>query len=271
MLGEMEWRHGCTLALAAPEEADDGYPTGKLQKGWQLVRNGASLAREGVGFGTPMVRYGHRTVFPGQASASRSGPRRWEVEYSMDLVERLTTPGGATLAGESLYVMREWFCALHRKVPAWRGPLQKLFGAARSALRVNTTFVRLAPWGKIRVHYEVDEGGALHVRALFDLPARPSSVMMANEQGALSFDRYEDSDGLHLEGRAIGSWNKTPARRAYLSGRAGNIRFGASQVAAAQLYRGWEMEPGRLDWAGLSYVLPGSATEFSYDLRVEEA
>jgi len=90
-----------------------------------------------------------------------------------------------------------------------------------------------------------------------------------NEQGARSFNRYQDSSGAQLHGRSIGSWQEVAAERASFLDVTRGLAFSLRRVSGTRLFRGHELVGSRLAWAGFGYLLPPARTAFGYDLWLE--
>ncbi len=95
-------------------------------------------------------------------------------------------------------------------------------------------------------------------------------VYMMNEQGANSFDIYRDSDGASLKKESIGTWEKVRAQEATFADSSRGISFTLRKVDEAKMFRGRELVPGKLAWAGLAYQLPQHATSFSYLVKISD-
>jgi len=95
-----------------------------------------------------------------------------------------------------------------------------------------------------------------------------TEVNIMNELGANYFDRYHDSNGLFLKGKAIGTWEEIFADEASFIDSSDNIAFTLKQVKRARMFRGRELIEGRLAWSGLSYGLPPDIINFAYDIRI---
>ncbi len=279
---------------------NNAYPTWPIQKGLVLVCEGRELVEEGTGFGLPLVRFGHRTVFPGDAEVTaplcESPLRRTSedqsrpvitVNYRLNLVEVAAVRGVGTIRSAAFYQTREFFSSLHRRHAQWRPVLTSAADNLKRLSGMQTTFEPGADAGSVKVVYTVyADQGIIHVSADLQELKRPglTEIIMANEQGAGCFDSYRDSRGITLKEDAIGTWGEVSADEASFIDSSDNIVFtlarvpachaelvSASQPAAARMFRGRELAPGRLAWSGLAYVLPPQTTSFTYDIRLEKA
>lgn len=274
-----------TLELGAEPAEALGYPTTRLKKGLVLVDAGVDLAEEGVGFGVPVLKLGARTVFPGRmGSTSARDGSAWRVTatYEMAMVERLAkaraTGGdgpGALVESRALYAAKDALAALHRRAPALRRPLGGASAAVRRAFGWVTTYEQGDPCGAIVVTHVVrpgDAGAETRVAVTVDFSGLTapgiSGFVVMNEQGARSFDQYEDTDGSVTDGRGMGTWDEVGAAGASLVSTGHRVRFSLGQVAGARLFRGRELVGARLAWAGFGYVLPPTRDSFAYELTI---
>jgi hypothetical protein len=265
-----------SLSLRITDQAADvgPYPTKRLQKGLLLADGEHDLAEEGVGFGVPVLKKGGQTVFPGGLELvwERSGAA-WEVRavFVMNLVERLARRGGGRLRSEPLYAVKDSLAALHRRSPALRGLLTATSTGLRRAFGWQTTYEETELVGTIAVTCMIyGEKGRLAVAV--DLTGLDrdglTEVVVMNEQGARSFDRYRDSDGTALAGSRIGAWHEVRGAEACFVSRAHGVSFSLQQAEGAQLYRGRELIGSRLAWSGFGYALAPTRERFEYDVAI---
>jgi hypothetical protein len=258
-----------------PLRCATGYPTARLQKGLLLADGDDDLAEEGVGFGVPILKRGAVTVFPGsvELTAQRTGSL-WEVTatYEMNLVERLAKPGGARVRSDALHAGKNALAALHRRSRLLRGPLTATSVALRRAFGWVTTYEETRSWATLAVVHTIrGELGTIDITV--DANGVPSDdvteVVLMNEQGARSFDRYRDSSGADLRGAQIGTWDQVAAEKASFVCDAHSVAFTLGQMDGARLNRGRELIGSRLAWSGFGYCLAPVCGRFSYRLTVE--
>jgi len=256
-------RPGLRLRIGCTGQAPSGYPTDSLAKGLTFEHNGLDLSEEGVGFGVPVIKLGRVAVFPGSAREILHDPVRQlcRVEYVMDLQERLAMPGLSLMRSRPANFLKEIVGELHRAYPWARSALNAVSHRARKSIGISTTFKRARCAGVVRVEYKFHPASKeleMSMDASGIREAHPTEVILMNEQGANYFSHYADADGALLSGREIGTWFPVMAARARFMDLAHDVGFAAQKAPGARLYRGRELSPGRLAWAGFAYrVLPG--------------
>lgn len=257
--------------------AEPGFPTSRLRTGLATWDGGSDLSEEGVGFGVPVLTMGTRAVFPGHVRlvvCDDEPHRRLTATFDLDLVERLTRRDGAVVGSRPLYAVKNGLAALHRRMPALRGPLTAVSSGVRRTFALTTTYEQTEPIATIAVTFEVERGGgAIAVTAdLAGVPwDRVDEVALMNEQGAHAFPRYRDSSGAELTGEAIGAWDEVAAEKATFVSRAHRVAFSAARAEGATLRRGRELVGSRLAWSGFGYRVARGAAAFRYELSVERA
>jgi hypothetical protein len=279
---------GLALRIADDAQSADtaGYPTRQLQKGFVVLDGGEDLAEEGVGFGVPILKRGVQTVFPGSLELGwhREGVL-WEVTaaYGMNLVERLARQDGRRVRSRPLMAAKDSLAALHRRVPALRGPLTATSRALRRAfgwettyddagfeVAVTVTYVVDSVTGAVRVAVDLSglQGAEVSPARADGLPGGFTSLVVMNELGAHHFDRYADSDGADLRGPEIGTWDEVGAAQADFVCAARRVAFSLGQAERAALHRGRELIDARLAWAGFGYSLSPPVGRFAYDMTI---
>ena len=98
-----------------------------------------------------------------------------------------------------------------------------------------------------------------------------TEIVLMNELGAASFDRYADSSGAVLTGAAIGTWDEVRAATASFVSSRLDVMFTLECVPGARLYRGREVVGERLAWAGFGYALQPGPPAFSYAVHMARA
>ncbi len=97
---------------------------------------------------------------------------------------------------------------------------------------------------------------------------RCTELLLLNELGSGTFQRYIDSNGTCLVGNKIGAWAEVDADAAVLQSAKGQLGFSLKKIGGAQLFRGYECTKKRFSWAGLSYSMPPQPGVFSYSIAL---
>jgi hypothetical protein len=265
-----------SLSIKAPV-TNGPYPTSKIHKGPVLVCGSIDLSGEGVGLGVPAAKFAHRVFFPGKAHVIERKKdhdlRLWIADYELNLEERLTLKSGQKIRSENFYALKEWFAGLHKAIGVSRGLIECSSNALRRTWGLSTTFEPTRSVGNVRVSYAVDSR-ARELRICVDASGLNktgcSEMILLNELDGSLFDRYCDANGVALVGKEIGTWEETAVDYVTLIDSRHNITLRLRNVAQSTMYRGREVVPGRLSWAGIAYVIAPPRTDFSYDITIRE-
>lgn len=270
----IEMTTGICLLIKNPEIEQGDYPVSRIQKGLVLVHENGDLSEEGIGFGVPVLKFGHETIFPGNAcvTTEKDGDTSVvKIDYDMNLVERVVVKSSKMIGSKAFYKIKECFSWLHREYPLLRGILVKSSNSLRRNCGIETRFEKVTSTGRASVVNTVNaKKGTIHVSVDISNVKKEgcTEVNIMNEQGANHFDGYRDSNGLFLKGNAIGTWDEVFANEASLIDSRNKIAFTLKQVKEARMFRGRELVEGRLAWSGLAYVLPRDIINFAYDIRI---
>lgn len=247
------------------------FPSSRIQKGPVLAYAAEDLSEEGVGFGVPVLKAGHETVYPGSVAFRSAQDLVVEAEYNLNIRERVIITR-RPIRSQAFYKMNEWFSGLHRRRPFLRGFLKASTLAIRKSLDIKTKFEEGASFGTSRVTYSIDTNKRT-IAVDLDLTnvrrAPPSEIFIMNELGGNFFTQYRDSDGFNLRQEAIGTWDSLRAEEASFMDPIHKVVFTLPRVEGARMYRGRELVPGRLAWAGLAYRLPDKARNFHYVIHIQ--
>lgn len=250
------------------------YATSRLPKGFVLVSNGLELSEEAVGFGFPVLKRGLQTLFPGgvELAFEQHGPT-WSVQtmYLLKLAERIHKPGIGSIKNPLFYATKNSLAALIRQASPLREILTTLSSRLRRTFDWKTTYEEAGFCVPIKMIHIIDEKtGKIEVEVdSTNLPGSITEVIVMNEQGAHTFDRYRDSSGITLQGKKIGCWDEVKADEASFFSSGQPLAFKLGQVKGARLFRGRELVGSRLAWAGFGYSFPPSIKNFSYELRID--
>lgn len=246
-----------------------GYPASRIQKGLILRCGDRDLSEEGIGFGTPVFKFGEEAIFPGswRARIEEHGESTSVIaDYVMNLSAR-TTMQGQLMKSRSFYRARNAFSLLHRDHPSLRKGLTLSSALCRKVFSLEDIFAEVPPVGLVRAHYTI-KGCEIQVKLKFSKSEGCIEVIVMNEQGANYFNTYRDSDGLILQGGDIGSWDETHAKEASFVNPADKIAFTLKRAEGSKMFRGRELTAKRLAWSGLAYVLPPQTNSFDYSITI---
>jgi hypothetical protein len=243
--------------------------TGVLQKGLVLLFNGRELIEEGVGFGVPIVKYADKTFFSSNAEVSikKIGPAITLTKiYTLDTVS-LKKFGQTAYIDDGLYSpLRKTFQTLylqHKKLTPVFNKVMEL----RDLVNIKTEFVTIKSRGTVTVNYHCMQN-RIEVQADFSKVTlnKCCEVLILNEQGSGTFQKYTDSSGLNLVGNKIGAWETVTADQSSLQSANGQVSFTIQNAQGATVFRGWEHTRKRFSWAGLSYSMPPKNDTFAYSI-----
>jgi len=258
-----------------PEIEQGDYPSCRIQKGLVLVHENRDLSEEGIGFAVPVLKFGHETIFPGNAyiTTEKDGDTSMvKIDYDMNLVERMMVKSSRKIDSKAFYKIKECFSWLHWEYPLFRMFLVHSSDLLRRNCGMKTRFEKISSAGIISVVNTVNTKKGI-INVVVDIRnvnrERCTEVNIMNELGANHFDSYGDSNGLFLNGNAIGTWDEVFADEASFIDSCDNIAFTLNSKKGARMFRGRELVGGRLAWSGLAYRLPPDIINFTYDIRIE--
>ncbi len=264
---------GLCLRINDPGIEQGDYPTCRIQKGLMLFHENRDLSEEGIGFGVPVLKSGHETIFPGYACVTADKDNDTivvKIDYDMNLVERMAVKS-KSIDNKVFYKIKEYFSWLHREYPLLRGILVRSSNSLRRTCDIETRFEKAASTGIASVVNTINiKKGTIHVNVDINnvKKERCTEVNIMNELGANHFDSYRDSNGLFLRGNAIGTWDEIFADEASFIDYCDNIAFTLKQVKGARMFRGRELVEERLAWSGFAYLLSQDIISFDYDIRI---
>ena len=267
---------GIALQITSGTNGVVSYPTARIQKGLVLFYEGKDLSEEAVGFGVPILKRGLQTIFPGEVELHRpegSSTSRITARYKLNLEEKIARSGAGTINNHFLYASKNLLAALIRRLPIIRKLLTSMSNLLRSTFSLKTTYEPTDFYTYVTLTYTIEAGAG---RILVELigqdfvPGSISEIIVMNEQGAHTFDQYQETDGIIRGGSEIGCWDEvSSADAAFISSRQ-KISFSLPQARGARLYRGRELIGTRLAWSGFGYSLPPSLEHFSYAITIKK-
>ncbi len=270
----IEMTKGLCLLIKNPGIEKGDYPACKIQKGFVLVHENRDLSEEGIGFAVPVLRFGHESIFPGNArvTTEKNGDTTViNIDYDMNLVERMMVKSRNSINSKAFYKIKEYFSRLHRDFPQLRRILVRTSNSLRCACGIETRFEKVASAGIVSIVNTINaRKGTIHVSVDMSNVKKEecTGVNIMNELGANHFSTYRDSNGLFLRGNAIGTWDEVFADEASFIDSIDKIVFTLNRVNGAKMFRGRELVEGRLAWSGLAYALPRDIINFAYDIRI---
>ncbi len=249
------------------------YPSSRIQKGPVLIYRNKDLSEEGVGFGVPVLKFGHEAIFPGSrriTAEKNNDTVVIKINYDLNLVERMAIRGNKKI-DRAFYKIKEWFHGQHRDHPGARGILMPAFKTVSCICDIETRFDEVVSAGSVCVTYTInpaDSTISVSVDTSRVVKNGCSEVIILNEQGATCFDQYCDSNGVSLTEEEIGTWDETSADEASFIDFTDGIEFTLKRITGSRMLRGREFTESRLAWSGLAYVSPPHAVHFTYSIHV---
>ena len=241
-----------------------------LQKGLIFVYNGLDVGGEGAGFGVPILKYSDETYFSGSSTLYVHKHGNLAVvrkEFFMDMVAR-DRFRNLKLENRKIRTLIDYMSMLYQKHKRLDRSILQVKGFLLR-FGVQPSFTKIKSKGKVVVTYIIDRRLIL-VKMSFSLVDRINlkKAFVLNEQGALFFRTYSDSDGLRLVDEEIGAWNDVKAQSAKITNYRDRIGFGLKNVKGGILRRGRELLKDSLDWVGLDYELSPENDSFEYEIEI---
>lgn len=265
---------GLALKMGEPPLVRKEYPTTRLQKGLLLLDQDRALDEEGVGFGVPVLKRGLTTIFPGAVElTTRQEDSTWEIHarFKLNLVEKISKGGNGLVENRLAYGVKNLLAALIRQAPIMRSPMTSTSSIVREMFKLETAYAITDFSDVVEVIYRIEgETGKLTIDVdAGNVQPGVTEVVVMNEQGAHSFDRYRDTSGIALQGKNIGCWDEVHAQKAWFESSERKIAFKLSPTKGARLFRGRELIGSRLAWAGFGYTFPPSIKAIRYEMSIE--
>jgi hypothetical protein len=248
--------------------------TANLQKGAIVVCDGEELVEEGLGIGVPVCKYHDGTRFSLVANTffddSDAGPRIVKI-YEMN--------GVASKRFRQLRIRRGTFLAHLLKIleKGYRG-LSRWNTDTTIMLRILSIFGMRNEYaissskGRIMVSYHKNST-SLEVKVDFHELSHEGlqSIVLANEQGGMLFNEYQDSTGITLYSEQIEPWRTTQATWASLCSQISNVRFKLHRPNHWIIVRGREVVRNRISWSGLDLYCEDAPGTLEYSVEISGA
>jgi hypothetical protein len=244
--------------------------TSSLQKGVVLEHNKQEVIGEGLGFGVPLVKYNDKTFFSGTSEIILdSATNIIHKKYVLDTISKKYYKGN--LISDKIYR------PIHRAFTFFYlifKPLRFFFDYLmhlRETVGIQTSFHKTEPRSTVYMTYQIT-GNKLHVKADFSKIKSDNveEFVVLNEQGAMFFKSYSDSEGTELYNEMIGPWHIVEAEKASLIDKSRDLSFTLWNLDTASMVRGWENVPGRLSWTGLNYIFKPEIKKMAYSILIKE-
>jgi hypothetical protein len=264
-----------SLRIADGSRSPGKYPTAFLQKGLRLFHKDLELSEEGVGFGVPVIKLGLKTLFPGKVELTHTQyDSHWEIValYHLNLQEKVGKKGSESVRYEFITKIQNYLAAIYRRFPSTRKILTFLSNSIRQTFQWETQYSRSKNDFEIKISYNIQPiTGSIKVDVdSSNLPREIiSEIILMNEQGANTFNRYTDLNGVSLEGKDISQWQQVSAESAAFLSEEHKVAFALNQIDGAKLYSGRELSESRLAWSGFGYSIPSTLNHFCYEIKIE--
>ncbi len=276
MIIDLPLNHCMQLQICSGSSGNPTFPTAMIQRGLLLSCNGRDLSEEAVGYGVPILKRGLQAIFPGEVelSHSRDAPHQGiTARYKLNLEEKISNHGTGTIDKRWVYACKYFLAALIRNWPISRRVLSAASSWLRTRFGWTTTYEPLDFSIFITMTYTIyrDMGKVFIELIKLECPLPDiSEVIVMNEQGAQTFNLYQEAGGNIQSGNQIGCWDLVTGDHAAFLSSTQHISFCLPQVKAARLYRGREIVESRLAWAGFGYTFPPNLTDFSYSITLSK-
>jgi hypothetical protein len=237
-----------------------------------LTTAGIDVAGEGVGFGVPVAFIGGSFVYSTHAEVEETeeGARK---TFEMDAVSTKRW-GNRLLSGlpGPNVLFDGWLMGNLSPLYRSRGFAQVIANGfwrlERSTGAIKHNFSSTQTRGSVSVEYKVKDDSIIVAVDPTGLGPSCERLCLMNELDARVFDFYDDSDGLTLRGWRVGAWNPVEADWARFRASDDSTSFKLGKVEGARLFRGREVVPGHLSWAGLAYELKQPLRQFTYIVKI---
>ncbi len=262
---------GCISCRLYEDNRPHNLEISSLQKGLVLLVNGKEVIEEGAGFGTPVVIYRDKPYFSSSAETSMQREEKNSIlfkSFKIDTVSRKRFLKNIYLNDRFYHFIHGLFHIVYTRskkfAPFLMVPIKQLrtFG-------IGTEFQKTDSKGEITVKYSCFTD-LIEVEVAFsqlDLEGC-EEILILNEQGASSFRKYLDTNGLTLLDGQIGAWEPAKAERVFLFNIEETAGFSLESKTGATLFRGREKIRERYSWVGFCYSLHPRVPTFRYSISL---
>jgi hypothetical protein len=240
--------------------------TTDMAKGLFLCCKGRLCAGESAGFGLPVWKTRHRTIFPTLFSAKVISETAIEKVFLMNRVLVWHIAGRKTPAWFS-HLVEKLVCGF-MKMPAIQHRLLKLRTFVMSCLDIRSSMVPGPYKGLCRVVYEATPKGFM-VKIDGRSIMGKGRLLMLNEVDGGTFDQQRTNDH-SLQDLEIPAWKKI-SFNTLLASTVLNVGFSLTpgmteDCSSFHVFCGREVAPG-LNWAGLAITNPHHT--FTYMVNIQ--
>lgn len=239
-----------------------------LQKGLIFICEGEEKVGEGTGFGFPILTTPRETYFSSSAEVfvtQNAEFIRIKKDFYLDRVAR-NGFGNVNLENKKARAFIRYLSNFYQRNRHFR-----FISLKRILLKtgIRSTFVRIAPIGKISVIYDIKEKlvnvkvDCRHVKTL-----GAQKVFVLNEQSASFFRKYSDAHSLILVDKQIGAWDVVGSEWACITDLQGKVGYRLWNSRGNVLRRGREIMKDRLNWVGLDYEIDPEMEVFEYTIEI---
>jgi hypothetical protein len=254
-----------TLSLLHAPAIAEGK-TAPMAKGLFLREQDQVYAGESAGFGVPVWKTGHHTVFPSLLSARLLAPNVMEKVYQLNLtvtwrIFGISTPSAFPAAMETI-------TERYMRRPGRQQTLLRVRDALCAFFQLQSSMVPCRGQGECRVLYTT-AGQRLDVTVDGRELRGPGELILLNEVSGLPFSRLRVGQDVR-EGRDIPAWQPCDSGTMFVNPETG-LGFALilppqPEPAPRKLACGREIARG-LNWAGLS--LTTAQRRFTYGVNFQ--
>ena len=168
--------------------------------------DGQELIDEGLGFGVPVAKYSDKTYFSGSAEVSvkkNHDAYTLRKTYILDTISRKKLWRASYIDDGFYSSVRKSFAKLYltqKNMSPFFNTLMEL----RDITKIKTEFIKVQPRGAVTVNYEI-QPSAVNISVDFSNLRLTGceEVLVLNEQGSTTFEKYADTSGLKLLGQKL--------------------------------------------------------------------
>jgi hypothetical protein len=158
----------------------------KMAKGLILCHQDVVFAGESAGFGLPVLKTDHQTIFPSRFSFELRKPGIFEAVYHLNLINTWTISGIS--APPSFSAFMEKIVSFYMNRPGFQSSGLKIRNAIFQLLQIRSTMKPGKSFGYCRVLYQTDTL-RLKIRVNCDSLSQRGQLILLNEVPGIGFSR----------------------------------------------------------------------------------